>query len=58
MILWGDPRKAYMRAFMERNELNARLVLEDKETPLDDLNKAGEWEEKREKTHDFSFVAD
>ncbi len=58
MILWGDPRKAYLRAFMDRNELNARLVLEDKEAPLEDLNQAADIEEKREKTHNFSFIAD
>ncbi len=58
MILWGDPRKAYLRAFMERNELNARLVLEDKEAPLEDLNQAADVEEKREKMHNFSFIAD
>lgn len=55
MLLWGDPRKAYMKAYLERNELNARIVLEDKEIPLEDMNMAYDIEEKREKPHHFSF---
>jgi len=58
MLLWGDPRNIYMKAYMERNSLDARIVMEDKTVPIDDMNKAAVAEAEREKEHNFSFVED
>lgn len=58
MLLWGDPRNVYMKAYMEKNALDARIIMEDKTVPIDDMSKAAEAEEAREKDHSFSFIQD
>ena len=58
MLLWGDPRKVYMQAFMEGSALNGRLILDDKELPYQDMEKAGKINEGKEIPHSFSFVKD
>ena len=58
MLLWGDPRNVYMKAYMERNSLDARIVMEDKTVPIDDMNKAATAEAEREKDHNFSLIQD
>ena len=56
MLLWGDPRTVYMKAYMEKNALDARIVMEDKTIFIDDMNEAAVAEAERERDHSFSFV--
>ncbi len=58
MLLWGDPRKIYMQAFMEGSALNGRLILDDKELPYQDMEAAGKINDAKEVPHTFSFVKD
>ncbi len=56
MLLWGDPRKIYMQAFMEGTALNGRLILDDKELPYQDMDAAGKITQTQETPHAFSFT--
>lgn len=57
-LLWGDPRKIYMQAFMEGSALNGRLILDDKDLPYQDMEAAGKINDTKEVPHSFSFVKD
>ena len=39
-LVWGDPREAYFKAYMEGSALNGKLILEDKKLPADDVSEA------------------
>ncbi len=58
MVLWGNPRGVYMKAFMEGTALNGRLILNDTDLPYQDMGKASDINKNEEITHSFSFVKD
>ena len=53
--IWGDPRKAYMRAFISGSAYNAYLIMEDVRLFNDDYYEADDIEKERPPKNNFAF---
>ncbi len=54
-MLWGDPRNAYMQVFMEKNSLDGRIIIDDKEFLYKDMDVAVRENQDKESSYLFSF---
>ena len=55
LLVWGDVNSVSLRAFLEGNSLNARIILQDVSETGKDYKLAEEWDKEQEVKYPFSF---
>lgn len=55
VVFWGDANGVFMRAFMDGNALDARIILEDATKKGADYRQAEAWNKDQEVQNPFSF---